>query len=379
MKKRAAFCTILISSLLNLMSCSKPNSTDQSVSIDTTYTVRGFIKGLDSAQVVLATRNGEEWVYDNAFVKDGIFTFTGQTNETLLALLNIEGVQYDGLVFYLENGVIEITGVKDSLFKSKVKGTQTNTESQLLKEQLIAIWDTQKKINSAYERFLGKNKKMIDSLDLAYEKTDQEKKTIILSFIKNHPASMVSAVEMENLFSYNPDVAKFDSAFNSLDEKIKKSKMGVILQKFLDVAKKTDVNQIAPDFTLNDVNGKPITFSKLRGSYLLLDFWASWCGPCREENPNLVATYKKFHKKEFNIVSVSLDEARDRSKWLDAIKKDQLTWLQLSDLKGWESDVVKLYGIRGIPMNFLLDKEGKIIAKGLQGTSLEEKLEKVLE
>ncbi|MGI8952712.1 MAG: redoxin domain-containing protein [Chitinophagaceae bacterium] len=136
------------------------------------------------------------------------------------------------------------------------------------------------------------------------------------------------------------------------------------------------LNQPAPNLTMNDVNGKPVSINNFKGKYLLVDFWASWCGPCRQENPNVVAAYNKFKDKNFAILGVSLDE--DKSSWIDAIKKDKLSWTQMSDLKQWESAAVNTYQFSGIPFNVLIDPQGKIIASSLRGPDLDNKLAEVL-
>jgi peroxiredoxin len=136
------------------------------------------------------------------------------------------------------------------------------------------------------------------------------------------------------------------------------------------------VGQAAPDITLPSPDGKNVSLSSLRGKYVLIDFWASWCGPCRQENPNVVRMYNKYKDKGFEIFGVSLDESRD--KWLKAIAMDKLTWPHVSDLKGWSSAAAQLYNIQAIPQTLLLDKEGKIIAKNLRGKALEEKLASLL-
>ena len=137
------------------------------------------------------------------------------------------------------------------------------------------------------------------------------------------------------------------------------------------------VGSIAPDFTMADTSGKPFTLSQLKGKYVLVDFWASWCGPCRGENPNLVAAYNKFKDKNFTVLGVSLDD--NKEKWLQAIKTDKLAWKQVSDLKGWENATVSMYGYDGIPYNVLIDPSGKIIATSLREAALQATLAKVLQ
>ena len=154
------------------------------------------------------------------------------------------------------------------------------------------------------------------------------------------------------------------------------SYFGKQIKETLDAALLTNIGKPAPNFTLKNTEGKDVALSSFKGKYVLVDFWASWCGPCRAENPAVVKAYQKFKDKGFTILGVSLDDKKD--KWLEAIKKDKLDWTQISDLKGWKSSAASLYGIKGIPMNFLIDKDGKIIAKGLRGEDLEKKLGEVM-
>ncbi|HMP91660.1 MAG TPA: TlpA disulfide reductase family protein, partial [Phnomibacter sp.] len=172
------------------------------------------------------------------------------------------------------------------------------------------------------------------------------------------------------------DVTELGKFYDTLSPAVKQSFFGKKIGDIVKASKSTEIGNMAPDFTLNNPDGKPVSLSSLRGQYVLVDFWASWCGPCRQENPNVVKAYQAYKSKGFTILGVSLD--KDRDPWLEAIKKDKLTWEQVSDLKFWQSPVVELYGIRGIPANVLLDKEGKIIAKNLRGADLEAKLAEVL-
>ncbi len=361
-----------------LLSCTNSNKQLEAVVVDTTYTVTISMKGLDTGVLLMSYRVGEDRKTDSAKSTTGVYAFRGKTDEARKATLRVMGDEsYDFMQFYLENGQIEIGAVKDSLSKGVAVGTKTNTDNRALQLAQAPAQLRLDKFIQTYTAADKSNKQLMDSLDKTYDGIDADQKKITGDFVKTHPGSIVSAYEIIDMYSYNPDVQKFDSAFLLLDSAVKVSSIGQRLADRLTIAKKTDINQIAPDFTMDDVNGKPVTLSSLRGKYLLIDFWASWCGPCRRENPNLVKTYKTYNKKGFEVVGVSFDEPEDKAKWVAAIKKDKLTWLQLSDLKGWECAAGKIYGISGIPMNFLLDPQGKIIAKGLRGADLDKKLEEV--
>jgi peroxiredoxin len=172
------------------------------------------------------------------------------------------------------------------------------------------------------------------------------------------------------------DMAYMEEINKRLQAKFAKNKIAVYSQNRLASLKQLAIGAVAPEISLPDANGKTINLSSLKGKYVLLDFWAAWCSPCRQENPNVVATYNKFKNKGFEIYGVSLDE--NKEKWLGAIEKDNLTWINVSDLGGWQSSAAKLYNVKAIPKNFLLDKQGKIIAKNLRGKDLEIKLKELM-
>jgi peroxiredoxin len=190
-----------------------------------------------------------------------------------------------------------------------------------------------------------------------------------------------NAVIAARVLNPQEDFPFFESFNNSLDKRFAGTVMTREFHQFFERLKEgmpepNEIGNKAPELKLEDTNGKIISLSSLQGKYVLLDFWASWCGPCRAENPNVLAAYKKFKNKNFTILAVSLDN--NKAKWMEAVRHDALLWWQVSDLKGWQSPAAAKYGVRGIPMNFLIDPKGVIIAKNLRGPALEDKLGETL-
>ena len=211
--------------------------------------------------------------------------------------------------------------------------------------------------------------------DLISEELDKEMKAQLVSFVKKNKNTVVSPYLITRN-SWQFDLPELENILSVFDTAMSSSTYYQAIEKRIEVLRSVAIGQFAPDFTLNDSTGNPISLSSLKGKILLVDFWAAWCGPCRAENPNVVKAWQKYKDKGFDVLGVSFDT--NREKWLKAVKDDKLTWTQVSDLKGWGNEAGKLYGINLIPANVLLDKDQKIIASGLRGEELFKKLEELL-
>ncbi len=357
------------------------------------FQLKGKLENLkfQPEKVFLQYQSEGSWKTDSTVVKDGQYSFSGKIGEPVLARLRVKykpdekGVKIamsgtrDMASVFIQPGSIKVAAV-DSFSNITVKGSPAHKEFEALRQQEKPYNDKTKPLYEKYMEY-AKAKDLVNQnkLEEAIDAIDKEKNEKVYGeFVKAHPESPLALYALKQFAGYAIDADKVEPLFNALSAKNKGYPSAVSFQQELEIAKTTGIGKMAPDFTQNDTLGKPVSLSSLRGRYLLVDFWASWCGPCRAENPNVVKVFNKYKDRNFHIIGVSLDREGQQEKWMKAIHDDKLEWTHVSDLKFWQNEVAKQYGIQAIPQNLLLDPSGKIIAKNIRGEELESKLAEVL-
>jgi peroxiredoxin len=349
---------------------------------DGTYTVQGTVGTYNApSKVYIQYAVKGKVTTDSVTLKDGKFQFTGSignapNNAYLIFSEKGTGPAYkDYKSIYLEKGTITVTS-NDLLANAKVAGGKTNEDNERFQLAYKPINDAQKVIDEKEKAATPEqlqSPEFIKQDKLAQKALDGQEMEMNKKFIHDNPGSYISLNALET-YAYSADYAEISPLYNGLSDELKNSERGKEWAERLPKLKAVALGATAPVFAEADTSGKVVSLESFRGKYVLVDFWASWCGPCRRENPNVVKAYNRYKGKNFTIVGVSLDRPGAKDKWLAAIHKDGLTWTQVSDLQFWKSKTADMYAVRAIPQNFLIDPNGKIIGKNLRGDDLEDKL-----
>ncbi|MBO9728525.1 MAG: AhpC/TSA family protein [Chitinophaga sp.] len=349
------------------------------------FTIEGHIGKLNSPAMAyidyMSNGVGKE---DSAAVINGKFTFNGTSSGYSYARMALShdgsGKQkavYTGdvIYFYFGKEKIKITSA-DSLANATFSGSKVYDEFIAYNKTIGGtIMDLNKWANAQVQAATPEQQKdtaFFAPINIEYHRRMKARANAQIEYAKTHPQSYFGMVALSEGTGTPVDVKKIEPIYNAMSESLRNSDPGKELQQRIYAAKTIHIGAPAPRFTQMDVNDKPLKLDDVKSKYLLVEFWASWCGPCRAENPNLTKQYAKYKNQGFEVVAISLDDHKD--KWVEAIAKDQLPWLHTSDLKGWNNEVGRKYGIRAVPANFLLDENKNIIAINLRGEELNKKL-----
>lgn len=349
-----------------------------------TYKIFGNAPGFDDGTEILVYQvsdNNQPQVIDTLKINnqkfEGVYPKSDQLSINYLTVSNASG----NILYFPENSDLNATIYKDSIYASYFTGSsQNDTYKDFSKKMLEFNNDKQKNIEKFRKAKLEQDGILVKELQddnkaIAEEETDYK-----IQFVSENTNSLFSIMllsEMVNRKEIN--TVETNKIIKNLSPKIAASSTTKTLITLIKSMKKADVGSVAPDFSAQTPTGEILSLKEAMGEYTIIDFWASWCKPCRKENPNVVKVYNKYHDKGLNIISVSLDKESQKSRWLQAIEKDQLTWSHVSNLKGWKDPIAIQYNVRGIPATFLLDKDGNIIAKDLRGPALGKKIASLLD
>lgn len=362
---------------------------------DNQFEITGTVDpSLNGKDVVLEKQTPMGYVpVDTVKIENGKFIFKGEATEPSLRFLQLQDLQGKA-EFILEEGEIAIGIDKDSLYKTTKTGTYNNDKlteyyndiNGLRKRMMAFQKKNQTEMMNAYK---NNDTVVMNRLNKEYEVIGREMKGIADKFIDKNPKAYITVLLLKQAFSMdNMPYEEMKKKYDAIDPELKKTTEGKELGELVAKAKtplaaatpvasgSVEVGAVAPAFSAPNPDGKSISLKESMGKVTIIDFWASWCKPCRMENPNVVALYNELNKQGLNIIGVSLD--KDAAKWKEAIAADKLTWNQISNLKFWDEPIAAQYGVKSIPATFILDATGKIVAKDLRGEELKAKVKELL-
>jgi peroxiredoxin/outer membrane lipoprotein-sorting protein len=372
MKRKINQLLTLIVVALFAVACGSP--TEEKVD-GPVFSIAAKIDTLDAKMAYLSKyKDGNFVKLDSSVIDSGRFSFAG-----MVKLPNVQYLMFDEgkekIAVFVENSVIAIEGTNLDPENYTILGSEIQDQLTVFKTQ-VKKYDEKLKVivKEYYAAKEDGDEALLESVDAKYNNEDSLKRVFIEAYIEANLNSVI-APYLSTRYMMGKEVEELVLLNSSFSDSIRGSEYVLAIEERVTILQNSAVGQPAPIFAMNDKDGNSIALESFKGKYVLVDFWASWCGPCRGENPNVVAAYKKYHEKGFEILGVSFDENKER--WLKAVDDDGLTWAHVSDLKGWDNAVGKIYGVRSIPHSVLINKEGVIIAKDLRGEELHEKLEEI--
>jgi peroxiredoxin len=340
------------------------------------YEVKGEIKGLKNDTLDLGIAQGEKYADIKIVATNDKFDYKGTATGNYMVFARIPDKSRNGnFTFFLDKGTLTISGDVNAMEDVKVTGTPINDEYAAGTKLELAFYkqrDSIYKIAKGVDKNGEEYKRLMTNIDSVMELLQ----TFRVNYIEQHPTSLFGATQLYVMQDQIP-VAQLEKLYQSLQSPAKDLGLLNNLPSRIAAKKASETGRIAPGFSIKDLNGKIVNLSDYKGKYVLLDFWASWCVPCRQESPGLVKAYQKFKGKQFQIISVSSDVKEPN--WRKAITDDKLDgWIHVCDLKGINNQIAIEYGVQPIPDNFLIDPDGKIIARNIFGEQLEQKLSTLL-
>ncbi|WP_421920543.1 redoxin domain-containing protein [Marinifilum sp.] len=341
------------------------------------YKLTGKITGQAEGKVYLSKVQDNDLVkVDSAQLQEGAFEFAGSVTSPELFFIQLDGKK-ETIQFFIENSNIDIKADVEKLQEAVITGSaeQAVYDGYVKSQKPFA-----EKNNTLRREFMAargaNDKAKMDSIRSAASEMQAEAEAAIDEFLTSNANSIASGY-VKYRMTGNMKLEKMEEMYNALPENVKASVYGNLIKDKIDLQKSVAIGKPAPDFTLNTPEETPFSLSSLKGKVVVIDFWASWCGPCRAENPHMVELYKEVNEKGVEFLGVSLDDNKDN--WLKAIEADGLIWKHVSDLKGWNSKASRMYGVTGIPATVLLDQNGVIVAKNLRSADLKVEIEKLLQ
>jgi len=370
---------ILLLSVILLASCgSKETKKDYNTTID------GTSAGIQNADVKLFTYNGNKEVkLDSVTMKEGHFTIGAKLDKPQLVYLSVSGITGNLPLILEPNENIKVDLNREHISNSAIVSNGLNKKFYEYFDKMKLFRDKKMKLEKLYQVAAQKGSKADQTNILnRYYGIDDEKHDFEYKFIEENKNNMLGGLILEAMTFDKSEVNynKLAKLYESFPENIKEMPNVKNAYKVIKVKAKTSIGSVAPDFSAPTPDGKMLSLKDAMGKVTVIDFWASWCRPCRAENPFVVDIYKKYHDKGLNIIGVSLDKPNNKAAWLQAIKADGLTWQQVSNLKHWQDPIAReLYHVESIPATFILDKNGVIRAKNLRRDKLEAKIKELLE